>query len=159
MILIEETDKRFYLKESSIKNAGVGVFASQDINKDEYMEILGVMVNVNSTADQCTQFAANYKFAANFADSFDRHIIPMGFGAMVNHTDDSNLQNVEIRYIKKNSANIGAGSAVYYFVKDVKKDEEILGNYGQQFNLKIDEEKYWQMFLDLQLYNLNKLKR
>ena len=70
-----------------------------------------------------------------------------------------NFQNVELRYIKHTSSNNAAGSAVYYFIKDVKANEEILGNYGQLFELKMNEEKYWQMFLDLELYNLKQLKR
>lgn len=159
MMLLEEKDKRFYLEKSNLEDAGLGVFASQDIKKDEYLEIVGVMVDVNSTADKCTEYAKNYKFAANFAGKFDRHIVPMGFGAMINHTDVKELQNVELRYIKHSSENPFAGSAVYYFIKDVKKGEEILGNYGPDYQKKLEIEKYWRMFLDLGLYNLGKLKR
>lgn len=159
MILVEEKDNRFYIKQSGIQNAGLGVFAKEEIKKDSFLEIIGVMVNINSTADNCTNYAKDYKFAANFADKYDRHIVPMGFGGMVNHTEDKNLQNVELRYLKHSSSNSAAGSAVYYFIKDVKKDEEILGNYGQLFESKINEDKYWQMFLDLELYNLKQLKR
>jgi hypothetical protein len=159
MILVEEKDNRFYIKESKIPNAGLGVFANEDIKKDSFLEIIGVMVDVNSISDHCTSYAKNYKFAANFADKYDRHIVPMGFGGIVNHTEDQNLQNVELRYIKHSSSNAAAGSAVYYFIKNVKKDEEILGNYGQLFELKMNEDKYWQMFLDLELYNLKQLRR
>lgn len=159
MILIEEKDDRFYLAPSTIKDADLGLFASRDIKKDEYLEILGVMVRVNSTADKCTEYAKNYKFAANFLEKFDRHIIPMGFGGMVNHSTSQEMINVELRYIKHTSLNPAAGSAVYYFLRDVKKDEEVLGHYGHHFNIKLEEDKYWQMFLDLKLYNLKQLKR
>ena len=128
MILVEENDARFYLKESNIKNAGLGVFAKEDIKKDNFLEIIGVMVNINSLSDICTNYAKDYKFAANFENKFDRHIIPMGFGGMVNHTEDKNLQNVELRYLRHSISNSAAGSAVYYFIKDVKKDEEIFFN-------------------------------
>lgn len=158
-MLIEEKDNRFYIDKSDINNAGFGVFASQDISEGDYLEIIGVMVNVNSVADRCTKFANKYKFAANFSDKYSRHIIPMGFGAIVNHTNDKNLQNVELRYIKHNSKNISAGSAVYYFIKDIKKGQEVLGNYGEEFDKIITEENYWEMFLDLELYNFKKLKR
>lgn len=158
MILVEENDARFYLKESNIKNAGLGVFAKEDIKKDNFLEIIGVMVNINSLSDICTNYAKDYKFAANFENKFDRHIIPMGFGGMVNHTEDKNLQNVELRYLRHSISNSAAGSAVYYFIKDVKKDEEILGNYGQVFESKINNDKYWQMFLDLELYNFKEIK-
>jgi SET domain-containing protein len=159
MILVEEKDKRFYLGESTIKDAGLGVFASEDIKKDDYLEIIGVMVDIDSTTDKCTDYARFYKFAANFPGKFDRHIIPMGFGAIINHTDDPKVQNVELRYIRHSSSNPSAGSAVYSFTKDVKKGEEILGNYGPDYQKRLDDEKYWRMFLDLELYNLGKLKR
>ena len=45
------------------------------------------------------------------------------------------------------------------FIKEVKKGEEILGNYGPEYQKKLETEKYWRMFLDLGLYNLGKLKR
>ena len=66
--------------------------------------------------------------------------------------------NAATGQVTMNNAALAAGSAVYYFIRDVKKDEEILGNYGQQFQLKMDENKYWQMFLDLELYNLKEIK-
>lgn len=159
MFTIEEKDKRFYLEKSKIKDAGMGVFAAEDINKDEYLEIIGIMVDVNSIPDKCTEYAKKYKFAANFAGKFDKHIIPMGFGAIINHTNNKELQNAELRYIKHTSKNSFAGSAVYYFIKDIKKGEEILGNYGPDYDLSLENEKYWKMFLDLGLYNLSKIKR
>lgn len=159
MIFLEEKDKRFYIAQSTIEEAGLGVFAAEDIPKDSVLEILGFMVDVGSVADRCTNYARNYKFAANFADKYDRYIVPIGFGGMVNHAKSLEDQNVELRYIKHNSSNIAAGSAVYYFIKDVKKDQEILGNYGEEFEKAINEQKYWQRFLDLELYNLGKLKR
>lgn len=158
MILIEEKDKRFYIDKSSIQDAGKGLFAAEDISKDSYLEIIGIMVNVNSVCDMCTEYANNYKFAANFANKYDRHIIPIGYGALVNHTDNKDIQNVEIRYLKTNLSNEASGSAVYYFIKDVKKGEEILGNYGEEWKGKIEEENHWQMLIDLDLYNLKQLK-
>ena len=158
MILVEEKDKRFYLEKSKIEDAGIGVFASENINAGSVLEIIGVMVKIGSISDQCSQFASNYKFAADFSDKYDRHIVPLGFGGMVNHTNDKNQQNVELRYIKRSTNNEASGSAVYYFIKDVKKGEEILGNYGKKWNNKIEEKNDWQMFLDLELYNLKYLK-
>ena len=46
MILIEETDNRFYLKKSGLKDAGTGVFAKGSIKAGEYLEIIGVAVDV-----------------------------------------------------------------------------------------------------------------
>jgi hypothetical protein len=158
MILVEEKDKRFYLDKSTIESAGMGVFALEDIAVGSVLEIIGVMIDVGSISDQCSSFASNYKFAAKFSGEYNRHIIPLGFGGMVNHTVDKKNQNVELRYIKRNTNNENAGSAVYYFIKDVKKGQEILGNYGEKWNNKIEEKNDWQMFLDLELYNLRHLR-
>jgi hypothetical protein len=159
MILIEEKDNRFYIENSTIKNAGLGVFAKQKLKKGDFLEIIGVMVDVKSMADVCTQYANKYKFAADFSDKFTRHIIPMGFAAIVNHTNDKKLQNVELKYIKHSIINSNAGSCVYSFIRDVEEGEEILGSYGSEYDNFLQEENYWQMFLDLELYNFKKLKR
>lgn len=156
MILVKEKDERFYIKESTIKDAGYGVFASRNIKKGEFLEIIGVMVEKDSISDFCTHYAKDYKFAANFEEKFDKHIIPMGFGAIINHTSDSQKQNAELRYEKHSLKNPSGGSAIYYFIKDINKDEEILANYGWEYQV-LSDEKYWKMFLELNLYNLSKL--
>jgi hypothetical protein len=170
MILIEENDERFYLKKSTQPNAGLGVFASKDLKKGDFIEIIGVMVKKNSIADVCTSYANNYKFAAAYDNEYDMHIVPMGFGGMVNHANNKEEQNAEIKYIEHKIINSAAGKAVYYFIKDIKKDEEILGNYGENWNNAIQwiqkipkliedlEEKEWNRFLNFGLYNLDKLK-
>jgi len=156
MILVKENDDRFYIKKSNIPDAGLGVFASKDISKGEFIEIIGVMVEKDSVADLCTHYSNNYKFAANFQEKFDKHIIPMGFGAIINHTDNKDFQNAELRYEKRPLINPSGGTAIYYFIKDIKKDEEVLANYGEEFQV-FNENKYWKLFLSLNLYNLNKL--
>jgi len=167
MINIEEKDLRFYIAESTQPNAGRGLFASENLKKGDYLEVVGVIVDKDSISDVCTSYADAFKFAANYSDSYKKHIIPMGYGGIVNHANYKKDQNVEIRYIKKNSENI----CVYYFLRDVKKGEEILGDYGDGwknlnkwaekigFDSKEEDIKDWISFLDLGLYNLGKLKR
>lgn len=158
MISIEEKDKRFYISESTQPNAGRGLFASEDIKKGEYLEVIGILVEKDSISDICTSYANAFKFAADYSDTYTKHLIPMGYGGIVNHANEKINQNVEIRYIKKNSSNI----CVYYFIKDVKKGEEILGNYGKEWERSkgdSEEDQEWQTFLNLGLYNLGKLKR
>jgi SET domain-containing protein len=167
MINIEEKDLRFYISESTQPNAGRGLFAAQSIRKGDHLEVIGVMVDRESVSDICTSYANAFKFAADYSDSYKKHLIPMGYGGIVNHANNKKDQNVEIRYIKKGSENI----CVYYFLRDVKKDEEILGNYGEGWNAldkwvkeansdqSDDEHSEWISFLELNLYNLGKLKR
>lgn len=167
MILIKETDNRFYLKKSGLKDAGTGVFAKGSIKAGEYLEIIGVAVEIGSPAAKCTTWAQHYKFAAK-DKNFDRHIIPLGYAAIINHTSDQTLQNVEIRCLKSISKrNTAAGNMVYYFIRDVEKDEEILGNYGEVVQSKIDwveenvgfDHEEWKTFLSHDLYNLGVLPK
>lgn len=162
MILIEENDDRFYIEKSNLPNAGSGVFAKEKIKAGEYLEIIGVYVKAGSEADKCTEWAKHYKFAAKDKD-FDRYIVPMGYAAIINHTSDSNIQNAEIRYLKNiQKKNDATGGMVYYFIKDIEKNEEILGNYGEAVGKKLDwiqdkanfDKEDWQTFLRYDLYNL-----
>jgi SET domain-containing protein len=154
VIEIKEDDKRFYISKSTQPGAGRGLFAAVDIKKGDNLEVIGVMVERNSMADQCTSFANDYKFAADYADSFKKHIVPFGYGGIVNHANNPSDQNVEIRYIKKGPED----TCVYHFIRNVVKGEEILGDYGEEFR-SIREDAEWGSFLELGLYNLGKLKR
>ncbi len=171
-MLIEETDDRFYLKESTVPNAGMGVFSKEDIEKGEFLEIIGVQVKMNSIADQCTQYANKYKFAATGKlikeqkkIEHDRLVMPVGFGGMVNHAPSAELQNAEIWYRQGAKRNSAAGQAVYRFIRNIKKDEEILGNYGEEWQGVMDwvgekaeeVENDWETFLSHNLYSLGEL--
>lgn len=158
MITISEKDERFYVAQSRQNGAGRGLFASVPIKKGEHLEVIGVAVDRGSPADLCTSFANDYKFAADYSDSFKKHIIPLGYGGIVNHANEKKDQNVEIKYIKKRSELV----CVYSFLRDVEKDEEILGDYGDEFSKFLasrEDEAEWVSFLGLGLYNLGRLKR
>ena len=139
MIVFEENDDRFYIGWSSIKNAGRGVFAAKRIFAGDKLFITGVLVDANSQAQITTAFMNRYKFAA-YPEMVDGvvyqgrySICPLGYAAIVNHTSNKKLQNVEIRYSEDDLSlkNIHADRAYYCFLRDVEKDEEILGRYGE----------------------------
>lgn len=174
MIFFEETDNRFYIKDSTISGANKGLFANEKIRKGDYLEISGVLVKRQSVADICTQYANNYKFAARVkryadgkVDIGDNLIVPLGYAGIVNHAKDKESQNVEIRYIKRTKKNENSDDAVYYFLRDVEKDEEVIGNYGDSWDsvLKwINESnknkqpvEEWEKFLLFDLYGLGSL--
>lgn len=167
MFLIEEKDDRFKIGLSTQPKAGRGLFALKDIKKGDYIEVLGVIVEKGSPADLCTQYAESYKFAADYKESYTGHVIPMGYAALVNHANDRSQQNVEIKYINKD----GRPLCVYMFTRDVVAGVEILGDYGEDWNLMTEwsrktnessdqsEEDEWMSFLNLGLYKLDLLKK
>ena len=176
MIIFDENDDRFYIRESNIKNAGKGLFAKRRIKKDEYLPITGVMVKRQSIADQCTHYMNSYKFAANvktkgkMVDIGDYLIVPLGFASMVNHCNTPEMQNVEIRYFGDQypQKSQHQGKAIYWFLRDVEQDEEIYGSYGEKWSEVLEwvneqhqavkcEKKDWQKFLEFDLYGLNNL--
>lgn len=155
MITIEENDQRFYIAESTIENAGRGVFAKHSIPKGSHLEIIGVRVKSGSVSNTCTAYANSYKFASS--SDLEHFIVPMGYGGIVNHAPSKEDQNVELRHVDSKT--------VYYFLQDVEADEEILGNYGENWTSVLDwaSEKAnllqddWTTFLRFDLYNLGKL--
>lgn len=176
MMIFEENDDRFYIKESTVNRAGKGLFAKRDIKKNDWLEITGVLVERGSIADECTYYSNAYKFAANVVRKGDKVdvgqfvIVPMGYAGIVNHAENEASQNVEIRYINDTKRSLHADKAVYWFLKDVKKDEEILGHYGQGWNKVLNwvqethaktnvDQKDWEKFLEFDLYNLGDLIR
>ena len=175
MILVEEKDDRFYIKESTIPKAGWGVFTRVALKKGDWLEIIGVQVDTDSMSDKCTHYADKYKFAANGTINkkgereinFTRKIVPLGFGAIVNHAPLEEQQNAEIFYRNGPTKNGAAGKAVYRFIRDISPEEEILGNYGEEWMGIMDwadtkasdlQEDDWETFLSHDLYNLGQLR-
>jgi len=166
--LYHENDTRFYINDSKMKNAGKGLFAKEKVFKGDKLMISGALVEKKSSSDICTTYANCYKFAASISNLRDGKIdcgqffiIPLGYAALVNHSEE-NYNNVEIIYLANNEA-------AYVFLKDVEKDEEILGNYGETWNAMIEwsndqlksekvKKLIWERFLDLNLYELGELR-
>lgn len=88
-MITEEADDRFYVAESTVPGAGRGLFARVALSAGERLEVIGVLVRPGSLADDCTRFADEYKLRAG-----DMLLIPLGFGAMVNHSGTPNLEKV-----------------------------------------------------------------
>lgn len=166
MILIEENDDRFYMKESTIPNAGLGVFAKCPLKKGDYLEIIGVQVKRGSVVDKCTNYARSYKFAGKPGYEFDRYVIPMGYAAIINHAPNEQTQNCYIDANNLPKRDPTAGQLVYRFLKDIEADEEMFGNYGEQWDNLLEwasnetqTDHEWERFLSLDLYNLGLLRK
>jgi hypothetical protein len=165
MIFVEETDERFYIAPSTIPNAGHGCFTKTHIKRGDWLDIIGVYVKTGGLADQCTEYAKRYKFAGS--PKLDAKIVPMGFGGMVNHSDDPKLRNCELIFDKGiNKRSQHAGQVVYKFIRDVLPNEEVIGNYGQNISEEVNKiaanlgflvanKSEIDKLLEHDLYNLN----
>jgi hypothetical protein len=137
MIFVEEEDLRFCIKKSTITNAGFGCFAKQFLKKNDWLEVIGIYVKTNGVADLCTHYARRYKFAGS--EKADAKIIPMGYAAIVNHSNDPAIQNCKLTFLRGlNKRSQHAGQVVYQFTRDIFLDEEVVGNYGDNISKEIN---------------------
>jgi hypothetical protein len=144
------------------------------LKKDGFLEIIGVLVKRNSVADSCTAYANNYKFGCKEGDDI-WHLVPMGYAAIINHANTKTQQNCEIKNVRAKVSNkkiksnkdffAYSGEAVYRFIRDIDKDEELLGDYGHEWRkheaqvnqlnrLYTENELDWNKFLSYKLYNM-----
>ena len=164
MIIIDETDTRFYIEKSTIPDAGLGLFAKEFIKKGDWLEVIGVMVKNNSISDRCTYYAHHYKF---LGAKLDAKIVPMGYAGIINHTSNKQKQNMQLTHIRGLSKRSQHSSEiVYQALRDIMPGEELLGNYGDKMAASIDKLfavkneqniSEWERFLAFNLYDLPRI--
>lgn len=112
--------KKIYLSKSKIKNAGRGVFASQDIGKNDIIEICPTLeVPANDVFNLKESILVTYYFS--FDDDKDMLFIALGYGSIYNHSYEPNTT-----YKKISKDNVLEFKAI----KDIRKGEEITVNYN-----------------------------
>lgn len=88
-VIVEETDDRFHVAESTILGGGNGLFAKVPLAEGDSLAVIGVLVKQDSPSDRCTHYADEHKLRVG-----DYLLIPLGYGAMVNHSLTPNLEKV-----------------------------------------------------------------
>lgn len=154
MIKIEEIDERFEVKKSTLGNK-VGLFSTIEIKKGDYLEIVGVMVDVAEVCHICT---SNYnKIAAEPRSEFCHVVIPCGYAAAINKADLPSRQNVAVTHLPKEiiPKNANAGRAIFMAIRDIESGEEILD--GCKDSEKQDDLLAWEKLIRLNFYGLGKL--
>lgn len=119
-MIVEETDDRFYLAESTIPRAGDGLFARVPLAKGDRLKVLGAVVGPESVSDRCTRYADEHKL--RFGDLL---LIPLGYGGMVNHSSSKpNLEKViegETLYLQTTRA-VEAGEELFFCYSDYAQE-------------------------------------
>jgi hypothetical protein len=125
MQLFEEKDNRFYVTESTIENAGLGLFAAEDLPAKSVLEVQGFLIEKNSPADICTKYSRDYRL---YYDG-ERILVMTGWAAMANHSERS-----------PNAVLLKSEDGQMYLVtlREVRKDEEILYKYSDYAGLQIN---------------------
>jgi hypothetical protein len=155
MNFVEETDTRFYIQESTLPNAGYGCFANTFLKAGDWLEIIGVYVKTGGIADQCTHYAKRYKFAGS--PKQNAKIVPMGYGGIVNHTENPTLQNCRLEFAAGlNRRSQDSGQVIYRFIRDIAPGEELIGNYGPDIGEEINKMNTNLGFLDANITEINR---
>lgn len=114
MLVLDETDTRFYAAPSAIPGAGRGVFARVPLRAGDRLAVIGVLVRRDSEADRCTAFADDYKLRAG-----EYLLIPCGIAALANHSLEPNLEKV-----------VEGESVFLQLLRDVDAGEELCFTYS-----------------------------
>jgi SET domain len=116
MIIVED-DERFFVNRSTISRAGHGLFAKTSLGAGARLEVIGVLVPAGSLSDLCTRYADCYKFRVG-----DLLLIPLGYGAMVNHSARPNMEKV-----------VEGRKAYLRTTRPIDAGEELFFGYGEEF--------------------------
>ena len=114
------TSDKIYIKQSSILNAGRGVYARRDIKKDEIIETCPIIeVPKHDMSNLKESILVTYFFY--FGKNKERLLVALGFGSIYNHADKPNA-----------AYKINPTERIIYFIalSDIKKDDEIIVNYN-----------------------------
>jgi hypothetical protein len=112
--IFEELDDRFYVAPSTVPGAGDGLFAKVALAKGERLRVVGVRLRAKSAADLCTRYADTHKFRAG-----EDLLIPVGFGGMVNHSADPNMEKI-----------VEAGNVYLQTLRVIAAGEELFFTYS-----------------------------
>jgi hypothetical protein len=126
-LILDETDDRFEVRESTISGAGRGVFAIKPLDTGDRLAVVGVLISRDSVADECTRYADEHKFRVG-----GYLLIPVGFAGMANHSVTA-----------PNMEKVLEGNEVYLVAtRPVQVGEELLWTYSpyaqERFGLAAD---------------------
>jgi SET domain-containing protein len=108
--------KKIYLDNSTVEDGGLGVFALENIKKDEVIEIAPALIlDFTDFVDTKWNLLFEYYF---WMDDFV--VMPLGYGGMYNHSKKPNAQ-YNVSKIDR--------TITFTALKNIKKGEEIFFNY------------------------------
>ena len=126
-----EKDEKYYVQESDIENAGLGLFAKQQLPVGTRLEVVGVLVEKTGIGEICTHYARDYRFF--YTDEL--MLIPTGWAGMANHSTRFNSVLVKIE-----------DKLYLEMLKDIRANEEIVYEYSTAAMLRLNMQSKGQAF-------------
>ncbi len=123
LIEIDESCDKFYVAESTIENAGMGLFAKEPLPMGFKLDIVGFFVQKNTPSEICTRHARDYRIQYQG----DWFLIPTGWAAMANHTRSN-----------PNAILVKSDSLFLQMTRPIAKNEEILYEYSDAVDIKFN---------------------
>jgi hypothetical protein len=117
VMIASEDDDRFIVDVSTLPGAGHGLFARVALDAGDRLEVIGTLVRAGSVSDACTRYADRYKFRVG-----EFLLIPLGYGGLVNHSHQPNLEKV-----------IEGRSVFLRATRSISPNEELFFDYGGHF--------------------------
>ena len=117
--VVNETDSRFFVGPSRIPGAGNGLFTRVPLVPGERLKVIGVLVEPQSLADRCTEYADAHKIRVD-----GKLLIPLGFGGMGNHSLQPNLEKMAeagVLYLQT-TRSVAAGEELTFTYSDYARE-------------------------------------
>jgi SET domain-containing protein len=121
MVIIPPT--KVYVSESPVH--GWGVFASSKIEKGEIIEVCPVH-DLQIKHGESSPVLLDYRFNWPQGTRWEKQVIPWGYGALYNHSDNANANW---------RSNVENGTFEFYATEEILPGQEIFTWYG--------DDNYW----------------
>ena len=110
----------FQIKESSIKDAGRGLFATKDYKEGDIIELCPA-ITVDNNMDG-NNLISHYLFSSH---GEDKTLVAFGYCSLISHSEEKRNCSWEIS---------GDDKVVKMFaIKDIKAGEEFFSHYGDEY--------------------------
>ena len=117
-------NNKLYIKKIN-NNKGWGVYASEEIKKDEIVEVCHCfMVSTNFNVTKEYTELMDYLFTPITPSANKTCLLPFGYGCIYNHSNDPNLKYTIDVYNKQ---------IKFFAAKDIGIDDELCHNYGEGY--------------------------
>jgi hypothetical protein len=118
---LETNKNNNYISESKIKSSGRGVYAGKDYKKGDVVDI-NPFIEIKKNA-----FINHYSWSCPW--NINNGLVVLGDINIINETQETDKQNVFYYHFDKINRSIMCKA-----IKDIKKDEELLTHYGENYD-------------------------